>query len=135
MVMEDEKFARMLQDRWGPLLDDWFFTKIVGVVFANPDGSSRQELLRSCRPSDLLDLLPEPENPIDPKAVGVYIAGAPRRQLGYLPERTAHDLLRELGESGCQHLGVMKNLTFTPEGKLVGANIAVVRLLNSVWFN
>ena len=70
-----------------------FKTSLVGVSFANADGSSRQQLLQELQPGASLELRREPENEHDRFAIAVHRADG--RQLGYLPggdQRLAHHL-------------------------------------------
>ena len=73
-----------------------FFSKIVGVTFSNPDGTSRQELiedLEDLRRGDgvaILHLKRDPENPYDPNAVQVLFGET--RQLGFLSRQVAQTI-------------------------------------------
>jgi hypothetical protein len=58
-----------------------FFLQVHGIYHRNADGSSRQKIIRSCRPGDLLVLAPEPENKYDPDAIKVCRPDG--AQLGY----------------------------------------------------
>ncbi len=60
---------------------------IVGIAYANKDGSNRRFAVMTCLPGDPLHLVPEPRNPIDPHAVAVRNARG--EQLGYLPAERA----------------------------------------------
>src|SRR5512133_637251 len=42
-----------------------FYSKVAGVVHANGDGSSRQEIIKYCRVGEKLTLVREPTNPFD----------------------------------------------------------------------
>lgn len=53
-----------------------------GEWYDNEDGTSRQAELAKCVPGDPLDLKREPDNPHDPRAVGVYSANGIR--VGFL---------------------------------------------------
>jgi hypothetical protein len=64
---------------------DHFFSKIAGVSFTNPDGSSRQAALARCRAGENLRLVREADNPHDDEAVAVYSRHG--EQLGYVTER------------------------------------------------
>ena len=55
---------------------------VVGLDFTNRDRSNRRNELANSRPGDQVDLLPEPRNPMDPRAVAVI--GPRGVQLGYL---------------------------------------------------
>lgn len=57
--------------------------KVVGVTFANPDGDSRQSIIKKCAPGDDVELRPEPHNKFDKTAIAVVTASG--KTLGYLP--------------------------------------------------
>lgn len=56
---------------------------VVGIDYANADGTSRRFELEICRPGEPVSLRPEPKNKHDPRAVAVFSARG--WQLGYLP--------------------------------------------------
>lgn len=60
---------------------------IVGIDFANADGSSRRFELEICRPGEPVELRPEPKNKHDRNAVAVLSARG--WQLGYLSAERA----------------------------------------------
>lgn len=75
-----------------------FHTKVVGVSHDNPDGSSRQQLIRKhCKKGVMMMLVPEPDNTFDPNAVAVYvyksklIGKSIRAQIGYLKSDVAKE--------------------------------------------
>lgn len=55
---------------------------IVGVRFANADGTSREDEVRRCTIGERVDLVPEPTNEHDPRAVAAFSARGV--QLGYI---------------------------------------------------
>ncbi len=55
---------------------------VVGIGFANPDGSNRQTEALFCQPGETVELRLEPKNPHDANAVAVFSARGV--QLGYL---------------------------------------------------
>ncbi|CAN5580063.1 hypothetical protein BH10PSE14_BH10PSE14_07050 [soil metagenome] len=55
---------------------------VVGVGYANPDGSNRQTEALFCAPGEPVELRLEPTNKHDPRAVAVFSARGV--QLGYL---------------------------------------------------
>lgn len=64
-----------------------FFTKIAGVTHTNSDGTSRQRIIGQCHIGEELRLEREPDNPVDPNAIGVFrLTG---EQLGYIPAHVA----------------------------------------------
>lgn len=59
-----------------------FYGNIAGESKLNNDGSSRQKILKKLKEGDSLDIIDEPDNPYDKKAVAVY---SQYGQIGYLP--------------------------------------------------
>lgn len=66
-----------------------FNSKVVGVTFGNSDGSSRQEIIKSCKPGDDLIFKPVPTAEY-PDAVGVFTKSG--KQLGHLNAELAAEL-------------------------------------------
>ncbi|MEB3284157.1 MAG: HIRAN domain-containing protein [Candidatus Sericytochromatia bacterium] len=66
-------------------------TRIAGVTFDNPDGTSRQALARLLVPGDPLLLVREPMNPFDQNAIALQARDgkAGGRKLGFLPRALA----------------------------------------------
>ena len=56
-------------------------SKVVGVTFNNPDGSSRQDIIRHVDKQDIIMLVREPDNPYDKYAVKVMTLYG---QVGYI---------------------------------------------------
>jgi hypothetical protein len=131
-IMNDRQFEERFNQIIGPMVDDWFYSKVAGVTHANRDGSNRADLLARSTPFDFLDLIPEPENPVDPNAVAVYLQGT-SDQVGYLPERTAHDLLPKMAAEDGKWFATIRELSRDPEtGCVVGANIVVFRMVKAL---
>lgn len=106
-----------------------FFVGVRGESFDNPDGTSRQEIIKALRAGDAVDLIPDPSNEHDRWAVGVFTKDG--KQIGFLPSdaRDSSALLR--GEpvkaliakltggtnwfaraiQGKKHIGVVLNMT------------------------
>lgn len=80
---------------------DWrcFFQSVAGETFDNPNGTSRQSILKKAKPGQEVVLLPEPDNQYDPEAVAVYLlgSGGSTAQIGYLPR--GHDLTGEIEDA------------------------------------
>lgn len=55
---------------------------VVGIDFANADGSNRRFAIALCRPGDPVELRPEPKNKHDSRAVAVFTDRG--GQIGYL---------------------------------------------------
>jgi len=127
--MLEREFRRRFDAAFGPMIDDEFPSKIAGASHPNADGTSRVAILEKCKLFEVFDLTPEPENPVDPKAV-MILRNDTGEQVGYLPERTAHDLLPQMGEPGFRWFAVLHQFNISPETQaLVGANIIVARMV------
>ena len=81
-------------------------TKIRGVTKGNPDGASRQQIIKQwCRSGDALFLIREPNNPVDPNAIQVRrivysdVPNKPRlaEQIGYVSLELAGHLVHSCG--------------------------------------
>ena len=66
-----------------------FHTKVVGVSFNNKDGSSRQDIIKSCRSGEEIYLKPTPSKEF-PDAIGVFTKAG--KQLGFVNADLAKDL-------------------------------------------
>jgi len=66
---------------------------VVGESYNNEDGSSRQKIISSLYPGDIITLKPEPNNPYDNHAVAVI---SKKGQIGYLPQGRCHDVFNAL---------------------------------------
>ena len=60
---------------------------VVGIAYANADGSSRKASIERMRPGDRIELSPESDNKHDPYAVAVFDGNG--RQLGYVTAERA----------------------------------------------
>jgi hypothetical protein len=71
-----------------------FFLQIHGIYHRNNDGSSRQKVIRSCAPGEILQFVSEPDNHYDPNAIKACRSNG--QQLGYLDSgnaaRISHDM-------------------------------------------
>lgn len=124
--MDEELFERLVLDSFGPSVDDYFYSKIAGAAYPNGDGILRSRLISECGMMELLDFEHEPDNPHDAFAVKV-LRRSTGAQLGYLPARTAHDILRRI-DPGTLWFAVIKEITENPgTGLTAGANIMVMR--------
>ncbi len=111
-----------------------FYTKVAGVTFDNPDGSSRQGHIRKCREGDQLFLRHDPENEYDNNAIEVYCSertwfGNERyRQIGFLGRHIAPQVVEHIEKCGEESaLAVISNLTGGTWRKPThGVNIKVV---------
>jgi HIRAN domain len=100
-----------------------------GVTHKNRDGSDRQRILKSCRPGMRVRLAREPDNPVDPHAVAVRIAGG--QQIGYLEAEVAQWVAPSLESSQVDF--VCRILSIEPfetdDGRtLLGAQISMTRV-------
>jgi hypothetical protein len=82
-------------------------SKVVGVTFANSDGSNRQWIIRKfCRDGKPLDFHPEHRNPHSKNAIGLWVRGRwllifpARYQIGYISDDLAKGLREDI-DDGC----------------------------------
>jgi hypothetical protein len=86
-----------------------FFTKIVGVTRINPDGTSRQELCKRCKPGQGLRLVPVDGIEGYPDAIGVFdVRGC---QLGFLGEHISLGEIRRKMARGINYEASVKEVT------------------------
>lgn len=94
-------------------------THVAGVSFPNPDGSSRQELLRALKPGNTVRVRHDWMNDFDPNAIEVI---APAGQIGYVPARVARELVR----IGFQEEATVVSIRGgTPTAPTLGAEIKI----------
>jgi HIRAN domain len=103
----------------------YFNTKIAGISFPNPDGSSRPSIIKKCEPMEVLRLELDPNNPVDPNAIAVKrVDGS---QLGYLESRIASELHRDAGKP-MSWSAIFKHANRHPStDEVVGAVIVLTR--------
>ena len=102
-----------------------FFTKIAGVSHENSDGTSRQSVIKRCRPGDVLRLVREPNNPHDANAVKVLRRNG--EQLGYLPRHVVMTGLARDIDRGTHFRVEVKDITGGGRQTL-GVNIRIIEL-------
>ncbi len=108
--------------------DKHFYAKIAGASHPNANGSSRTQAIAHCRPIDLLELRPEPENPFDSNAIAVLRQDG-GEQLGYLEARLAEEVSWDLRSDRAAWMVVFRHADHHPEtGRVVGAVIYILRL-------
>lgn len=71
-----------------------FMLQVHGIYHRNSNGSSRQGIIRNCRPGEVLLFVPEPDNPHDQYAIKVCRENG--EQLGYLDAGNAMRITGEL---------------------------------------
>lgn len=104
-------------------------TKIRGVTFDDPvSGMHRQAIIKSfVRPGTELELRPDPNNPVDPAAVGVWLVrkvmlvSSKEYHLGYLTHELASEMRFKMAR-GTRVKVTVSNVTGGKD-KTVGVNI------------
>lgn len=95
-------------------------TRIVGVSFLNPDGSSRQEAIQCLQEGDRVVLQHEWSNPVDPNAIAVFTEDG--RQIGYVPKKDAAKLVK----TGFERIAVITEIRGGgPKAPTLGASITI----------
>jgi len=90
----DPQFDSWLAFMTSRIAVDCFHHYVVGVNQRNSDGTARQEILKTCRPRQLLWLVREPGNRHDRNAVKVTTLEG--EQLGYLDRQLGQKVAKQL---------------------------------------
>lgn len=114
--LSDDATTADIEERIRPKAKE-FRTKIVGVSHLNSDGRSRQEIVKRCTVGEQLQLVREPMNAYDTRAVQVCRMNG--EQLGYLG---AHIVGNEQGIGWC----VADDLDAGSESQVVVSSISGV---------
>ena len=85
----------------------YFHTRVVGVTYANADGTRRQAIIPHCNAGDIVRLVPEPTNPQDPNALMVCRENGDH--IGYIGADLAHEI-RERSERGWQYAAFIEDV-------------------------
>lgn len=97
-----------------------FNSKVVGVTFGNDDGTSRQEIIKTCNPGDDLILKPVPTMEY-PDAIGVFTKSG--KQLGHINAELAAELK---GDYPNNPMSVTVNNITGGGDKTYGCNIHII---------
>ena len=97
-------------------------TKVVGVTFNNPDGTSRQSILSRLNSYSLIMLLRDRENIYDPNAIAVLNSNG--EQIGFINRELAATLA-PLMDSGSLFEVTITSLTGGDNGYTRGCNILI----------
>jgi hypothetical protein len=100
-----------------------FPARVVGVTFANPDGTSPQEIIWRCSPGARVRLKHEKDNPVDPNAVAVLTMDG--EQMGHLSAELAAEVV-ERSRRGWQYSGVIQEIR---SDGVVGHSVGVLLAL------
>ena len=108
-----------------------FFTKVAGVTFTNPDGTSRQSIIHQCAIGERLLLVRERDNPTDSSAVRVCRSNG--ETIGYLGRHVASSGMGMTGvaeflDEGMVAEVVIATITSVPGGRetILGVNIEII---------
>jgi hypothetical protein len=104
-----------------------FFSRVVGLPYPNPDGTSRREAVRGLRRWERVNLVHRPDNPVDSNAVAVLRAGD-KRQLGYLPAALAAEVVAAARE-GTRYLAVVNEVEAPAPDDLISVTPVRARLI------
>lgn len=103
-----------------------FPSKIVGVTI----GDRQANIKKHCRPGMPLILIPEPDNPVDENAIGIWVIApgfltSKKVQIGYFEARLAGDLSGRMS-SGENVTAKITNITGgTKDKPTLGVNILI----------
>jgi hypothetical protein len=98
---------------------------VVGVTFANDDGTDRQTIIRKhCRERTALTLVRERDNPGHPNAVAIYVG---RSQIGYASSEDATRVSKYLDEGWSYVASVVRLYGGTNDKPSLGVNFLIVQ--------
>ncbi|MGP0068629.1 MAG: HIRAN domain-containing protein [Isosphaeraceae bacterium] len=102
-------------------------SKVAGVTATNSDGLERQEIIRRAVKVGMeIIAIPEPQNPHDENAIGLWIDGKSKRwQIGYIKSGLADDLSGYLEEGASLSIRVLQVTGGGPGKSLLGVNIKI----------
>lgn len=100
-----------------------WFPNVVGESFDNDDGSSRQKIIRACKPMEQLALVREPNNPHDANAIAVKRQNG--QQLGYLPRELAKETI-STESHGYRHAVFFYELVGSDDFRYKGAKLLMI---------
>jgi hypothetical protein len=123
---EDKEFDRQFLAIIGSAIDKHFYSKLVGVTFNNSDGINRQDLIRTCRMFEFLDLYREPENTADRDAI--YVTTKAGAKLGYLDRHAASEIARDFDVRGKVWLAMVRAVTPKSKDRAAGMVLCLCRL-------
>ena len=75
-----------------------FRKQVHGIFHENADGTRRQKIIRDCSEGEELQLVPEPDNPVDPDAVKICRMNG--EQIGYWPAEDG-EMIEQLRRGWC----------------------------------
>lgn len=94
-----------------------FNLHVVGVSHRNKDGTKRQDVVRSCSAGEIVQLVPEPDNPYDHDAIRVCrLTG---EQIGYIDQANACRLAGDLA-SGWTYRATVDRILHEPGTRSYG---------------
>lgn len=129
---EDAEFELAIDKSMGAFIDKRFYSKVAGVSFKNDDGTSRQKILKTCRPRDILQLVRELDSKFDRHAVQVRTEKG--QTVGHLNRSVARQVAEDFDNHGRTWIAIVRgigNAVSDSTGKQLatkGMTICLVRL-------
>ncbi|EKE68718.1 HIRAN domain-containing protein [Oceanibaculum indicum] len=80
------------------------YTAVHGESFRNPDGVSRQDILRIVKQGDSVAIVPEPDNPYDPDAVRIITEWG---MVGYIPREDSAEVAADIAAGRIAQIGTI----------------------------
>jgi hypothetical protein len=100
-----------------------FFAQVHGIHHRNADGSSRQRIIRACRPGELVLLVAEPDNPVDPEALKVCRQNG--EQLGYVAAEQAFRITSDMAKGWTFRATVEEIYSFADKPHSFGCKLRI----------
>ena len=97
---------------------------LAGASHDNRDGTSRQEIIARCSAGELLRVLHEDGNPVDPNAIAVVRLNG--EQLGYLPRDDASAVMEGIRDGWMYAAVITKILDIGTREHILGVGLSLV---------
>lgn len=87
-----------------------FYSKIAGISHKNPDGTSRQNIIKQCRRKEHLLLIREPDNPHSENGTAIKVCRTTGEQLGYINSHVSSEVAPQI-DRGVHFDAIISDLT------------------------
>lgn len=103
-----------------------FGTKVVGVSFDNPDGTSRQKIIKKCKTGEKLHLVRDPDNPYG-HGTTIKVLRKSGEQIGHIATHVSAGLSYFMDRGGPVEATILKKVGGSGREKTLGCVIQVAK--------
>ena len=126
LIFTNERFEEVIAEAYRDRIEHSFYTTIAGVSHRNDDRTSRRSAICKCDELDEIFLVHDVENKFSKHAIKVLTRNG--QQLGFLPDRTAADVLRRAANDGQVAVRFRHHNHHPDTGEIVGGTILILYL-------